>query len=74
MAGEEEFKMTYYRIENLTSGHVFGEYEGATTDAAWAALCDEAGSTEAPGEDIRFTEVKFAAIGSDGSRAESLEI
>jgi hypothetical protein len=60
MADGRKFEMTCYRIENLTSGHVFGEYEGETTEAAWAALCEEAGSDEAPGSDIRFTEVKDA--------------
>ena len=57
--------MTYYRIENLTSGHVFGEYEGETADAAWAAMCNEAGCIEPPTADIKFTEVKFAVTMND---------
>lgn len=47
--------MTQFRIENTTSGHVFGVYEDETPEAAIQAMLDDAGHDGPADDDIRAT-------------------
>lgn len=46
-----------FRIENSTSGHVFGTYSGETAEQAITAMMRDAGSDEEPSEDLVAVEV-----------------
>jgi hypothetical protein len=69
-----------YTIENTTSGHLFGEYEGDTPEQAWTALLDDAGAEpQEPGDDILITElvtyqIDVSMMGGEWGAGDSLSV
>jgi hypothetical protein len=51
--------MKTFRVENTQSGHIFGEYQGETPEAAIKAMMVDAGAAdEEPSDDLRAVEVE----------------
>lgn len=54
--------MTTYQIENISSGHVFGLYEGSTADEAILAMLADAGDDGEPADDIQATPIPAVTL------------